>query len=217
MPNVLAMFNAQTHRDKHLIILDDAGQLPLLEHRDVSIISNKERFATLGAKFDHLVSLAVQHDPKAGIALWDDDDVYFPEYLSKHSGVLSKGFVSFPKWKYTNHSVGRGKMILSDNCCHGSWGFLPSHYKDAGGYPIRTSEGFDTDLCYQLVKLKTADPWPEPERPQYVYRWGTASKNCSARGKDLMKASGALKPAISEIIPKLDDETEIYYKMFLGD
>lgn len=215
LPNVLAMFHAQTHVDKRLIILDDAGQVASQSMPGVNIISHRTRFGTLGAKFDYLVRAAIHDDPMGGIVLFEDDDVYLPQYMELHAEMLEAGRVSMPRRKMANDGVGFGKWHYTENTHHGCWGFLPAHYAVCGGYDVTKSEGFDTDFCGRLQQCGTSDPWPEPEIPQYIYRWFTASKNGSAFGAGIMESQGLPeKVRVGRIVGEFDEETERYYREF---
>lgn len=91
-PNLLGRaihcFLQQTHKDRELVILDDAGQYKSQEGDKWKIISTSERYSCLADKRQAVIE-AVSSDVE-GFVCWDDDDVYFPEAIASVSRALEQ-------------------------------------------------------------------------------------------------------------------------------
>lgn len=97
--NALACFLAQDHPDKHLLILDDAGQLAAGGGPNWEVVSGPARYPSLTAKYNAMLEvaglLAIPGQwPLASpcwdaVALMDDDDIYGPQWLSSHAAALA--------------------------------------------------------------------------------------------------------------------------------
>lgn len=231
IPNVIAQFEMQEYsvQDRHLLIYDDAGQFDSQEGDGWSLTSTPNRHATLGDKFATLARMAIDHCGTAGwdwrecgIALWEDDDVLFPNYLSTHSATLDGGADwSAPSKILANDGVGRGKWHVSDarGRHHGAWAFRISAYVQAGGYPREQTEGFDLALAgrFAAAGITAKDTLETGCGPLYLYRWFSipGSMNGSAFGDEIMERQGIPSQRYpGSIVPKLDEETEGYYREF---
>lgn len=89
LPNTLACFEAQTYKNRYLLILDDAGQIMPQSGDRWRIESVPARYPSLPAKYS--VMLAIAGDDWDAIAVWDDDDVYLPWHLAAAAEAISAG------------------------------------------------------------------------------------------------------------------------------
>lgn len=233
IPNVIRQFELQDHpiEDRALLIYDDAGQFDSQENDDESwsLVSTPHRHKTLGEKFDTLVGLAIAHCEQIGwaheecaIALFEDDDVEFPNYLSAHSATLDSGAQwSAPSKILANDGVGRGKWHVSDarDRHHGAWAYRISAYLQSGGYPREQTAGFDLALAsrFAAAGISAKDTLETGCGPLYLYRWFSSpgSLNGSAFGDAIMESQGVpTERHPGPIVPQLDDETAGYYREF---
>jgi hypothetical protein len=86
LARLIGCFEAQTHPDRELVILDDAGQYDDQEGPGWRLRSTPKRFDTLGEKRN--AALAMVSDDAAGVAVWDDDDCYLPWALEACAACL---------------------------------------------------------------------------------------------------------------------------------
>jgi glycosyltransferase involved in cell wall biosynthesis len=132
----VTMFLAQDYPCKELIVLNDcAGQQFAGEFRDVCIINQNSRFASLGEKRNTCIRLA----KGSVIAIWDDDDVSLPWRLSFSWFEMNRLRAPFYRpaefWAYW------GDEHLHDNQSVPGWishpwvMFTKELWEKAGGYP----------------------------------------------------------------------------------
>ncbi len=171
----IAMFLAQDYPDKELIILDDAGQYGDLEGPSWRIVSTTERYPSVAAKRNALVKLASGD----AIAVWDDDDWYFPWALSAIASALDGSQWVQPRqaleWDAPGvlgryWTIGRDKW-KRDYCYSGSWAFRRA-LLEANPYPEDCGNGEDTVLGYALWRkgIASADAVStQYPLPFYVY------------------------------------------------
>lgn len=232
--NAIAMFLAQDHpaEDRHLLILDDAGQLPSTRGHGWTIVSTPRRFKTLTGKYIAMVreiAPGVLAHPPDAYALMDDDDIYGPSWLSSHDQALQKSAWSHPRAVWSLHrppafsptrpglepSAGRfwASAAVTAGLLHRTGGFQDiarptfdqEHLRlwhDVGGYPGRPD---DRD-----------DHLP----PQYVYGWGRAKRHVSAgmgRADWYESHPQSDRQAIEAIRPRLDRQTQGVLAWLAGD
>jgi len=232
--NVLAMWEAQDYvGQRHLLILDDGREFVDLSASartgpDWSIAVAHQRYPSLGEKFATLVDLAISEHGATHIVLFEDDDVYGPQYLSAHSAALNHSHLSMPLTVLANDHAGRGKWHLTHAVGrhHGAWAFSVRAYRESGGYERNNNHGFDTHLGNRLRSRYTAaDTFPgvsesEPGRCHYLYRWFTAGQKNGSAYSEGMYASQTQPavpwPADRPIVPEFDAETTGYYSSLWG-
>ncbi len=228
--NLIRQFELQSHRPEHryLLVYDDAGQFDPQDGDRWSILSTANRHAQLGAKFDTLVAFAIARcvllgwDPdETAIALMEDDDAYFPEYLAAHAATLASGAQwSAPSKILANDSVGRGNWHVASslNKNHGAWAYRISAYLEAGGYPVNQTAGFDFVFRDRLraIGIKPRDTLLCGCGPIYLYRWFSAGqRNGSQFGDAMMTEQGTPERRHpGPVAPQLDAETAGYYAEF---
>lgn len=175
----LWMFQQQTHPDKELVILDDADQYDSQEGDNWRLVSLENRFRSLGEKRNVCASL-VSADTDA-IAVWDDDDLYFPWALEAHAKTLERGAWSRPSlcWDTSEEwtTTLLAEACLDGNSYHGAWAFNKEAFHTAGGYPTNLAGDRDSLLGRKLRKHYGAstDPLAHGFHPYYVYcYWQTS-------------------------------------------
>lgn len=229
IPNVLAMWQAQDYAGpRHLIVYDDGGQLDPQSEVRWEIASTSRRHPTLGEKFDALVVMAIgamteRHwaIEETAVALFEDDDVYFPGYLAAHMKALQDADWSVSSRVMSNDGVGRGKWHVPSAVGrhHGAWAYRLSAYLRAGGYPREQTEGFDFALGsrFRACGIEAADTLATGCWPIYLYRWFSVpgSFNGSRFGAEIMLKQGTPTQRLAgKIVPKFDAETAGYYREF---
>lgn len=181
---VVRCFERQTHADRSMVILDDAGQYDPQVGDDGrwEIVSVRRRFRTLGEKRNACAALAPP-DAEA-IAVWDDDDLYLPHALAASAVALENAdwcrpsVVLIPRkdWSFNMHATG--------GLYHAGMVFRRGAVDLAGGYPPLSGPE-DQGLFSKLVvnKARQADPFAMGLRPYYIYAGClTNAANISALG-----------------------------------
>jgi len=199
-------FLRQTHPDKEMVILDDAGQYApeAADHLPgVKLITTKHRFRTLGEKRNASVALA---SPEASVfCVWDDDDIYLPWHMEAaaktietRSGV-NDGY-TIPSIIYIdkrNHL----ERKMTGHLFHPAWAFTRNAFTTVDGYPAMQS-GQDQGLRRRWVQRQIArfDPIKHDSRPSFVYRWGTTgNKHLSAMGEGGYERLAGMNPVAARI------------------
>ncbi len=158
----LAMFLAQDYPNKELIILNDCpGQLMEGEFPGVRIVNAPERWATLGEKRNAAIGLAEGEF----IAVWDDDDVYFPWRLSYSMQRMLQ--LQIPVYCPAEYWAYWGSENLHENQSKMDWIYHPlvifrrDLWKDIGGYPAQTA-GEDT-VFFRKALDHLGIEWPQDD------------------------------------------------------
>lgn len=215
--NTIACFLTQEHQEKDLYILDDLGNLGnySIPELGIYVISQKERFESLPAKYNHLVDLAESDH----FAIWDDDDLYLPNHLS----VIAEGFEAgyqavHPERVRSTYNMPIGKTCIeaSRKMFHGSLAFSREAFERIGGYPKTSAPDFDQTVIRKLYKQKM---YVHPEI-SYVFRWkDTDSSHAQhAIGKDydrwyeFVRKDYGLKFLATDIKPEFDDSARKVYE-----
>lgn len=219
LENSIACFVAQDYADKLLLIYDDLGALwdARCDVPGVVILSNRHRRSSVGAKYnegaDYLSKTGRWFD---AIAVWDDDDIYLPNYLSGHVEAFGKD--PYAMWSkppqiisayhqppQTEDAAGRfhGSIVVH----RAAWKHLP--------WIDTTRATFDQEYIAALVG-KFGPPAKPPT--SYVYRWQTSGAgHCSGlMGREDWYE--AYKPdsrePIKDLTAKFDDDTRAVYARF---
>jgi hypothetical protein len=136
---LLAMFAAQTHEDRSLLILDDGGQFRSQSGDRWQLVSIPRRFRTLGEKNNAAMALT---PPEAdGLAKWDDDDLFSPWALASVAEALTCGDWVQPRhvmdWVGDRWAVVESFGRTGDTgkaCYHSSWAYSRRLIEATGGY-----------------------------------------------------------------------------------
>lgn len=216
--NALACFAAQTHPHKSMLIYDDLGTL---EHTwcnlpNVYIYSTRERAPSLGEKYNMMLKYANEnHAIYDAVAVWDDDDVYLPDYLATHAQTLQTHRWSKPSRIITAYTEPPSEEASAGRF-HGSIAMRRELVQQVP-WPSEVVATFDQQYLHALSDAAAAGDTCAYGPPQYVYRWQTA--NC-------MHSSGHMggqayldyKPQSVEnvvaLLPKMDADTKRLYAMY---
>ena len=209
LANTLACFEWQDYPNKHLIILDDAGQFDPTSGENWTLHSTPDRFPTLGDKRNRTVEL-IPSDTDL-IAVFDDDDIYLPDHLSTIVRSLEgKGEYCIPRLLYTYTSTAHNlKLKHNQFMFHGSWGFTRDLFERVGGYPAMDS-GQDQHLLKRFKAIPAQRAYQQdhqdPPHPTYIYRWFSdhGVYHVSASGMNYPTLADRPKPHIGQLTPKLE-------------
>jgi glycosyltransferase involved in cell wall biosynthesis len=174
-------FLRQTDVHSELLILNDQpAQEVAFEHPRVRVINHKERFGTLGEKYNALVSLA------AGslLAPWEDDDISLPHRLELSRERLGERDYYNPRryWflnhegLHWDHAMGVGHNLSL---------FRRRAWQAVGGYPAVTGSQ-DVEMDQRLASHPRVccrveeEPLPLAEW-YYIYRWGASPCHLSGQ------------------------------------
>lgn len=132
------MFELQTYRDCEMVVLDNCGQYESGRFGNVTVRSEKLNVKSIGA----LRNMAAELTDADAIALWDDDDHYYPWHLEAVAAALDKHVWACPSrvWDYwdangpilTEPFNRRNRRGL---CYHGTWAYRVEAFLSAGRYP----------------------------------------------------------------------------------
>lgn len=224
LANIVKCFEMQdypSHRCE-LIILDDALQYPPQVGESWTLLNgNRAELNTLSKKFDKLVSFVALGDL---IAIWEDDDLYFPHHLEMLSRAFERGgqFIT-PHRIFSTYGQSEGNLQVefAAGRFHASWAFTPDLLRSVGGYPNTARLDYDQQLNAALRKNgKHEFSVSEYEFPSYVYRWGNNIYHGSQAGEvgydELWKKLEALPFEIVPVLkPCLDKESKKLLKKFV--
>ncbi len=201
-------FELQDYDDRELVILDDAGQYDNRQGNRWRLISTDRRFSTLGEKRNAAAEM-VSDDVEA-LAVWDDDDLYFPWALRASVEALRHAEWSRPSVVLHPQPDGRLRQHRTGGLFHGGWAYRRDAFQKAGGYPAMDN-GEDQALGGRLRGQGTreTDPMQWGFEPFYIYPWVTdATRHLSGMGTEGYRRLGAIMAVKSELMiadpPDLD-------------
>jgi glycosyltransferase involved in cell wall biosynthesis len=209
---MIRCFERQTHVDRQLVILDDAGQYADVQGDRWKLVSVKKRFRSLADKRNACAAL-IDADVEA-IAPWDDDDLYLPWALKAHAAALEKAAWSRPSlvlhptvwpdgnWSFRQHQTG--------GLYHAGWAFWLNIFERSGKYPPGWSGPEDRQLMLRLerMKISQADPIALGFKPAYIHTAEVSGSphistllNNGDRGQVAWKRFGMYCIEPAEIVP----------------
>jgi glycosyltransferase involved in cell wall biosynthesis len=198
LENLIACYMLQDHEDRHLLVCDDSGELA---HQDgdrwevLSVAPQK----TLPDKYNLMARLAFGSLGADAVAVMEDDDVYFPNYLANHGQAMfldgwdfcieEDRWVNYkenertigwshPSWAWVDGSGGgsAGPLIREDTGhakLHGCLAISRQVYERMGGWPETPRMDFDLQMLARLRKDSTVlDPCRRGPS-QYYFRWAS--------------------------------------------
>jgi glycosyltransferase involved in cell wall biosynthesis len=205
---VIRCFLRQTHEDRELIILDDAGEYASQEGDRWRLISIDQRFRSLGEKRNAATAL-VSADVDA-VHLWDDDDLYMPWALEAAAEALEHAAVSRPSQvlNATTPDMRTLQRHYTGGLYHGGWAYRLDAFHALGGYR-NYDNGEDQELLARFPQfgISTADPIEHGFDPAYIY---TSEQNNSYRmshcGPDGWRELGKRKhDGVKAIVPGIEE------------
>lgn len=176
LARLIGCFEAQTHPDRELVILDDAGQYEDQEGPGWRLKSLAERLPTLGEKRN--AALAMVSPDVEAVAVWDDDDCYLPHALAACADSLATaswirpGLIYIANGdrslvRYRTYTGSRRHMLF-----HAAWAFRRDLLDRIGGYDC-VGCGEDQRLMRKLLLagIPDADPLELGHSPYCVVSW----------------------------------------------
>jgi hypothetical protein len=167
---MIRCFERQTHYDREMVILDDAGQYEPTRGDGWQIHSSPIRFASIGEKRNAAAKLISRY--AKAIAVWDDDDLYMPWALEATNDALHDSPMSRPSrvlhpdpdWNLQQHDTG--------GLFHSGWGYRTTGFFGVRGYPPMNC-GEDQELLRKFINMgwTSSDPIALGFQPFLVYNW----------------------------------------------
>jgi hypothetical protein len=224
--NALACFLAQDYpaQQRKLLILDDADQIARQEGQCWEVQSTPSRFSSLPAKYNAMLATerVLSSSCWDAVAVWDDDDVYLPNYLSAHAEALRHREWSHPEFVWTDYT-GRLAREPAAGRFHGSVVVKRELLSQLGGWIETPRADFDQQF---MAALKRFGPPARPQpvdRPGYVFRWQTTQhSHCqglmSSPDNDTWYGRVRISDPshVTQLVPTFDAVTRNYYEQLAG-
>lgn len=206
--NAIACFLSQTHEDKRLIVLDDAGTVGHRRSGQVLVHSTSNRFRSLPDKYRFMTD---RDDPwTEAYVLWDDDDIYLPDHLARHDQVLQSR-----AWSYPDEvgSLYTGKLVVEPTGGR-FWACIGFRRECLAKSPWPVTDRVDYDQQFLRGLERSCG---HPGRPEgditFVYRWGsTRAHHASGVGGSNWYAGNTPQyrdPYPRDYVVALDPETAV--------
>jgi len=217
LANSVRLWEMQSYpaRLRRLVILDDGGGFRSQAGDGWELVAAAGRFASLPEKYNALLALAPPETD--AFLVWEDDDVYLPDYVAAHARVLRERELSKPSTVLSDYP-GRIVVEHADGRFHSTLGFRRELIERIGGWPLTKRADFDQQLIrtLQATAKSRASPWGgvDPRGIQFVYSWHTGAPHgqstmrspCDETWYDrAVVASPPRRDAI--LLPKLDERT----------
>lgn len=207
LARLIHSFEQQDYQDREMLILDDSGELQETCGDRWRIMSQPNRFPTLGAKRNYLASIAGENTD--AIVPWDDDDIAAPWALSAIAQGLYRADLVRPSEVLIAGRGGRMERHQTfwredrlDKAFHPAWGFTVGAFRAVGGYPDDVSHGEDLRLAQRFrdAGVSEADPLEFGHLPYYVYApW--KNEHFGWTHKNYETWSDKLRPAAATVAP----------------
>jgi hypothetical protein len=157
------------------MIYDDLGVFPEQAHEDMCVISTNIREPDLISKYERMMDLSLGFGKFDAIALWDDDDIYLPEHLSKHAQILEDHELSYPSFVWSTHKAksekdGRRKEE-SGNRFWASLAIRMDAFMRCGGFLKVKPLDLDFKNLMRWKSMCSVGCPCKLGEPTYVYRW----------------------------------------------
>ena len=178
--SALACFQHQTHQDKFLLICDESGEISPDSRGDDWKVLPHGKFSTLTEKYNFMAAYAFETLQADAIAVFQDDDVYLPEYLAMHARVLGDHIVGWSSFSHilVDGSGGSGPRRLRDEHyspqgCFGCTAISRGAYERLGGFPDTPRADFDFSIRDALHRDSPMADCSDFGPPQFYFRWAT--------------------------------------------
>ena len=191
--NAIACFVSQTHSNKRLLILDDAGQHTACDYpaEGWRLLSQSDRYPNLPAKLNAMAAMAPEADI---LAVWEDDDIYLPHHLASiadaYAGTDPGAYFAPSRVLSTyNMPFGRTRLEGAAGRFHGSWAYTRRLWESLGGYELADRLDFDQHMgrrCQMAAPIIHYDETGLGRTfgPSYVYRWANGVYHGSQAGEE---------------------------------
>lgn len=219
LANSVALWEMQDYpaEKRMLFILDDDPTFDCQLGSSWSLEAHKERFPTISAKYNYMFERV---PPKTdAIVVIEDDDIYFPGYISAHVKALQRHAFSKPNIVMTDYLKGRIIREGAKGRFHSTIGARIELIKQVGGWPDTKRADFDQQLMSSLLKHSPqATPWPDDAKPEdieFIYRWHSGAAHCQSTMRspddetwyERGEQAYAKVPFVGRLVPKLDGFT----------
>jgi len=179
IPNIVAMFQAQDHPNKKLVILDDTDLVTEQEGDGWILHSTPERISSLPKKYNRMLELAGDFDVAV---VMEQDDVFLPWHCSSHvAAINATGYGwSHPAFVWTDRSgSGPARPLAPEPTgharLHGALAITRETLDKIGGWVDTDCADFDVQM---MAKLRESGPPADPTHyaaPSYMFRWATTN------------------------------------------
>ena len=190
LPNAAACFLTQAYpgNRRKLFILDDSNQwdrqqITYSNGAEIEVRSFPERLPSLSAKYN-LMAMQAIHEGFDMLAIWEDDEIYLPDYLLSHAlalEIMPDSIWSKPSSVYT--AIPEVRIEPATGRFHASLLLRNRAYFKAGGWPDTNRADYDLQFIGNLqrrcgapadpIRCQTAFGGKEG-MPQYIFRWGSS-------------------------------------------
>jgi len=196
-------FLQQTHPDRELVILDDAGQYPTQSGDRWRLVSTPTRYPDFGTKRNAAIDL-VSPGTEA-ILCWDDDDVMWPQAMACAAEALEHN-----PWAQCMVVLETQRPGLLKAClAHAGVGLHPWQWGYGGCWAYRLPElralggydagdlGDDVGLAIKFwLRFGQAASSTPDDRPWYWYCREAGTQHISTQGPDFwrLRADDPMEP-----------------------
>lgn len=213
----LALWLAQDYPldRRQMIILDDGGTFYCQSGEGFILWSNEERYPSLSAKYNELLTLMPEETDY--VFIWEDDDTYLPSYLRWHLKALEGNEFSKPARVYSDYNRPKTGKVQEEGAqgrFHSSMAFSKDLIMRIGGWPETDKKEFDQMLISKLIENAKGVGDPCQHGPiQYIYGWNTGAAHCQSTmhldDKWYQAAPKAYKevPFVGQLKPNYDKRT----------
>lgn len=168
LANSLALWQRQTYTDCHLVILDDGGTFATQRGDNWTLLSVPDRYPSLPSKYNALWRLA---PPSDAYVVWEDDDIYLPEYVALHAACLAEHELSKPAQVWSDYT-GRIALEPAAGRFHSTLGFRRELIERIGGWPETPRADFDQQFIQALQAAAGSQAIGDPGNA-FIYGWHT--------------------------------------------
>jgi len=159
---------------KELVIVNDLPEQTLhCDHPEIKIYNMKKRFPTLGEKCNYNVEKTVGEI----LVVWDDDDIYLPNYISELNKLLlnhNGNGLMYPQNILQWHKHTPEKIIKNYRSTSSARQFFRDMFEDVGGYRS-LSYKHDCDLEHRCRAKYGSSPIIKCDPEDSGFLWGSAN------------------------------------------
>lgn len=174
--NTIALFESQTHPDRHLIILDDLGNIAEESGDRWEVRSTTFRSPSLPQKYAMILKAAKETYPNwDSLAIWDDDDLYLPDHLANHAKALETFEWAHPSFVWSTYT-GKPVTEFAEGRFYASAAVRREWFEQFGGWRPTKRADFDQLFLSDAAERPKGDPCIFGD-PQFVFRWHDTHAN----------------------------------------
>lgn len=173
-------FLRQSYTNAYLVVLDDAGQYESREHEHWKLVSQDQRYASLGGKRQAGIGM-LPADCDAYMR-WDDDDVYFPHALQSVAAALARKPWAQPRlvyetgkgpsWLQATEAFAVSPVTRRENWGYGGcWAYTLDAHQALGGYDDNPERSCNDDLDMAHKALRKFGPSADSTADVHPWYW----------------------------------------------